>query len=146
LSKAIRLITRGTFSHTALVMVLDGELMIVDSQYDGTRIRCIDEWNLTYGYEVVITRPSKEVQLKLHEISLIKKVKPYLNTKYGYVDLLRHILLNYTGIWIGSKREDKNLVCSEFVLNIYGAKNAYRSNPQDAYVWCLENDFVILEP
>ena len=124
---------------------MHGETFIVDSQYDGTRLRCIDEWNDDYNYRVTITRGQHEIQKHLHEISLIKRVKPYLNTKYGYVDLLRHVFMYYTGVWLGGKRQDRHLTCSEFVMRLFGVEDAYKMSPQDCYVWCLENGFVIFD-
>ena len=146
LSRIIRFFTRSKkTSHTALVVVLEGETFIVDSQYDGTRLRCIDEWNKDYNYRVVITRPQGEKRSVLENSPLIRQVKPYLNTKYGYFDLIRHVVMYYTGIWLGGKRQDRHLTCSEFVMRLFGVKDAYKMSPMDCYVWCLENGFVILK-
>ena len=135
LSKLIRYFTKGRYSHTALVISLEGILFIVDSQHDGTRIRTFEAWKNTYNYKYKISRPLDPKQ------KLLQEVKEYINTSYGYGDMLRHLFLSYTGIWLGSKRESKHLICSEFVMRIYGMKDAYRANPTDAYIWCLENDF-----
>jgi hypothetical protein len=103
-------------------------------------MRTFEEWTEKFSYDYIITRPT----IPHSEEILIRKVRPYLNTKYGYVDLIRHLIRAKFGIWLGSKREDKNIVCSEFVMRFYGMKNAYKATPMDAYVWCLENDFEII--
>ena len=143
ISKAISYVIKSKkCSHTALVVEFSGRKYIVDSQADGTRWRGFDEWNAEYRYHVIITRPPEAL---LVDKDLLEEIDIYLNAGYGYIDLLRHIVLNWFGVWIGSKRESKNLVCSEFVLRVFGYKEAYKSNPLDAYIWCLENEFKIIK-
>ena len=142
-SKAIRYVTKSKkSSHTAIVIEIFGILHIVDSQFDGTRIRTFKEWNSRYQYDVIITRPHENI---IDFIDLYSKIAPFLNSNYGYIDILRHLILNWFGIWLGTEREQKNLICSEFVLMVFGYKDAYKSNPEDAYIWCLENGFKIIK-
>lgn len=141
LSKAISYITKSKkTSHTAIVLTVLSRTYVVDSQWDGTRWQTFEDWNDKYNYDVIITRPPEHYYTN---IDLFSRVSDYLNVGYGYIDILRHLILNWFGIWIGSKREDKNLVCSEFVLRVFGYQEAYKSNPLDAYIWCLENGFKI---
>jgi len=140
MSKAIRYFTVSKISHTALVLKIYGNVFIVDSQADGTRIRTFEDWNSKYGYDIIITRGEK-----ISEEDLIDSIKPYLNSMYGYWDIFKHIIRTRFGVWIGSKREGKNLICSEFVLRVFGNKDAYKSDPEDAYIWFLENDFNVVK-
>lgn len=139
LSGIIKHVTNSVFSHTALVLEINGMIFICDSQKDGTRIRSISKWEKDHNYKYVVSRPINEPK------DLINKVEPYLNSRYGFIDLVRHLIYRYTKIWLGSRREDKNLVCSEFVMRVYGAKDAYKKTPQDAYTWCLFNDFILIK-
>jgi hypothetical protein len=141
LSKAIRFFTvSDKTSHTALVQKLHGNVFIVDSQADGTRLRTFEDWNEKYKYDVIITRGEK-----ISEEELLDAIQPYLNSMYGYWDIVKHIFRTRLGIWMGSKREDKYLICSEFVLRVFGNKDAYKSDPEDAYIWFLENGFKVVK-
>jgi len=145
ISRAIRFFTRSKFtSHTALVIELDGHKFIVDSQADGTRLRFVEEWIDKYQYEYKISRARDPKYIQILQKDLLTKIKPYLNLKYGYLDLFRGIFRHYTGIWIGGKRQDQNLTCSEFVMRVLGNKDAYKMNPYEVYVWCLENNFELI--
>lgn len=141
LSKAIRFLTLSDkTSHTALVQKIHGNVFIVDSQSDGTRLRTFEDWNTKYGYDVIITRGRK-----ISEEELLDSIKPYLNSMYGYWDIVKHLLRSRFGVWMGSKREDKYLVCSEFVMRVFGHPDAYKMNPEDAYIWFLENEFKVVK-
>jgi hypothetical protein len=141
LSKAIRFFTvSDKTSHTAIVLKIHGNVFIVDSQADGTRIREFDQWNEKYNYDVIITRKGK-----ISEEELIERVKVYLNSPYGFFDLLRHVIFYRLGVWLGSKREGKRLTCSEFVMSVFGGEEAYRFSPEDAYIWCLENGYKVVK-
>lgn len=141
LSKLIRRVTRSEkTSHTALCIELYGEIFIVDSQYDGTRIRTFEEWTNDYSYKYIVTRPP----VRISNANMLKGVSHYINTSYGYVDLVRHLIKSVTGVWLGGKREDDHLVCSEFVMRIYGNPEAYKTTPAEAYLWCLESGFKII--
>lgn len=143
ISKAIRFITRSKFtSHTAICVVLEGHKFIVDSQADGTHFRFAEEWMKKYNYEFKISRPFSDYYFDIVNNDFLSRIKPYLNSKYGYLDLVRHLILNYTGVWIGGRREEKHLTCSEFVMRVFGEENAYKMNPYDVYVWCLEREFL----
>lgn len=141
ISRLIKRVTRSKISHTALILEIDNELFVVDSQSDGTRIRFFDAWHNQYKYNLIATRPPQKYKPK----ELIGKIRPYLNKKYGYIDLIRHFILANSGIWIGSKREDKNLICSEFVMRVYGVQDAYKMTPKDVYIWSMENNHKVIE-
>ena len=133
LSRTIRFITRSkNVSHKALVLELEGQLFIVDSQWDGTRIRPFGQWNDKYGYSYTISR-------KTHLMpNLLQEVIPHLNVAYDYGSIFKHIIYKFIGIWIKGKREEDFLTCSEFIARLLKKKDAYKTSPADLYLWLLQ--------
>jgi hypothetical protein len=143
LSKIIRRSTQSDkVSHTALFILIEGHPFIIDSQWDGTRMRSLEEWNRTYNYDVIITRSNSWNPTSKE---LIKQIKPYLNKAYGYWDLVKHWVYGKTGWWMKGKREEQFLTCSEFVSRLRNKKDAYKTNPFKLYVWLLEKGDDIIE-
>ena len=141
-------ITGKEITHTAIHVELIGVKFVIDSQIDGTRLRSFKKWTKKYKYSYIVTRPKNGVD----QYSMMQQVEIYLNSKYGFIDLLRHLFKwatrwctkSGTGIWLGSRRSEKNLTCSEFVMRIFGNPEAYRSSPVDAFKWCLDNGHKIV--
>lgn len=137
----IKDVTETYISHTALYIEIYGIGFIIDSQWDGTRFRSFKDWQNKYNYSYHVSR---RIGL-IDQEDLTEKVQKYVNRMYGFVDLIRHLIMRYFNVWLGSKREDKNLVCSEFVMRIFGNKDAYKATPKDALKWCKENGFKIVD-
>ena len=135
----IKEVTETYISHTALYVEIYGVGFIIDSQWDGTRMRSFEAWKKKYKYSYHITR---RIDV-LDQEDVMKKVSLYINHMYGFIDLIRHLILRYFKVWLGSKREGKNLVCSEFVMRIFGNENAYKATPKDALKWCIDNGFKV---
>lgn len=139
LSKAIRFFTTSTrTSHTAIVVKLHGQPWIVDSQAIGTFLRPYDAWINKYKYEYIITRGPR-----ITEEDLLKEIEPFVGSPYGYLDIIKQALRFRFGIKFKNKN-DKNLTCSEFFLKMKKVKGAYKGTPEDAYLWCLENNYRII--
>lgn len=140
-SSIIKRVTRSEISHTALVWVVRGVPFVVDSQFDGTRVRTFDSWIKKYNYSFQVSRRTEP----LDQRDFVRKMAPFINSKYGFFDLIRHLIFNFFGVWIGVKREDKNLICSEFVMRVFDVPDSYRMNPNDVYQWTLKNkEFILL--
>ena len=58
--------------------------------------------------------------------------------------MAKKITRSGTGFWIGKKRSDKNLTCSEFAMRVFGNLDAYKASPRDAFEWCMNNDFELI--
>jgi hypothetical protein len=142
-------ITGKRITHTALFINIFNVPFIIDSQADGTRLRSYKKWRERYGYDYLITR---KISCDTKSEYLMSQVETYINAKYGVWDLFRHLIRRWTkkitksgnGIWLGAKRSDKNLTCSEFVMRVFGNLDAYKASPRDAFEWCMSNEFELI--
>lgn len=144
LSRLIRKETHSKFSHTAMFLRIDGNPYILDAQSDGIHLRPFDRWIEEYNYNFVVTRFASA---SLDSLQYRKVGMSYLDTKYGYVDLLRHWIYRNTRIWLGIDKEYKKLVCSELRMlihdNFFNVDERIESmSPGDVYTWEMNNGFV----
>ena len=142
--------TGESITHTAIFLSIFSVSFVIDSQSDGTRLRSYSKWIERYGYEYTTTRA---VSNSINNKELMEKVSIYINSRYGFFDLIRHLIKNWTkkisksgtGLWIGRRRSDKNLTCSEFVMRVFGNLDAYKATPRDAFEWCISKGHKIVK-
>lgn len=140
----IKKITKSKFSHTALFIRIDGEPFIIDSQADGTQLRHFDKWMAKYEYNFIVMRFTASIYpAKTHRQAALR----YVGVKYGYADLLRHLLYRKTGLWLGLDKEHKRMVCSEYRMKVHDEffdtedLRIEKMSPKDVFEWERERGF-----
>ena len=141
LGKAIRLASRGKFNHTAIVIIIDGEIFIAEAQNNGVNLKTFDNWQLKYNYDYVVSRylfGSKEWGKAFRKRALSKIGV----TGYDYVSLfVWQPVLQITGKWLGRKGEkaEKRMYCSEFAPYTHNVIDGFKMSPQAFYEYCKDS-------
>lgn len=133
LSKLIMFFTSSKFSHSALVVETWGQLYVVDAQKNGVNPRPLLDWIKHYNYDVKVSVPIVEFDVKAFSIKCFSKVG---FTPYDFVSFLvyqPYYLI--TGKWVGKTNENANgsMYCSEFVGWIHQSPNYWELSPKDIF-------------
>lgn len=143
LGRIIKRSTKGRVTHSALAIVRNGRIVIFDSQKDGSNFKRYELWMEKFNYKftahmIPCVDPEKVFDAMLD----------YANYPYGKLDLVRHWLYNWSGIWLGIDKEHKKLICSESTLvvirdlgilksfHLPNNKPIHKANPDDVLTFC----------
>lgn len=143
-SKMIMKSTKSKFSHTAIVLVVWGQVYIIDAQSNGVTPKPFEEWQKKYKYTIEVRR----APFPIDEQAFYKKAMSKSGlTAYDWEGLLiKQPWKLITGSWRhkGEKEDDK-MYCSEFGAWCFDVVESYRMSPQDFYVWQLKNKFLKID-
>jgi len=144
LSRLIRFATRSQFSHTAMIVIMNDQIFVADSQADGTNLRTYQNWMNKYQYEFIVSR---EIDLPYDEmISALRddRLKSIVGvTGYDFLSLFwyqpRYII---SGKWRGKRKDEAKdrMFCSEFVAYVIGMPNWWKASPQALFNYIDTND------
>ena len=135
IGKGIRKVTSSRYNHVAIVLVIDGEVFIVDAQSRGVFPLPYENWMLLNGYEYEVMRYKYTSQTwgKIFRQRVLSKTGI---TGYDFLFLfLWYPLYLLTGKWYGSSEEksEKRNVCSELAGWAYKIPEYWKLSPQDLY-------------
>lgn len=153
LSKAISIITKGSFSHTGTFLVLGGIVFVVDAQKDGFNPRLFEEWTDEYGYEYVVYRAPNSNPSEKQD-----KILALCGTDYDLEGLLirqpRKYWIRFTNRfrklfrkplkaeWIHKgEAEGFKMTCSEAIMRIEGAEGWESMSPQEAFEYQMSHGY-----
>ena len=143
-SKGIMIATKSKYSHTAIVLVVWGEIYVIDAQSNGVSPKPFLEWQKKYKYTYEVRR----APFLIDEQAFYKKAMSKSGlTAYDWEGLLiKQPWKLITGKWRnkGEKEDDKQY-CSEYAAWCYGVIESYRMSPQDFYEWQIRKKFLIIE-
>lgn len=142
LSKLIRKISGGKYSHTATVVVAYGQVLIVEAQNRGVNIMPYDAWQDKYNYQYDVSRQVKYINRTKHARRSFKHAGV---AKYDYGMLLwdypRYVL---TGKWRGDNEiettAEKRFTCSTYVGWLFRIPKWWTLSPQQIFEHCVESD------
>ena len=133
LGRAIRSFTSGEVNHTAVAIVVDGFLLIVDAQKDGVFPRSYHHWIKEYNYDFVVTRSP----YLINEEVFRPRVLSQCGSPYDKELLLKDHALNELRKKFGKQavidikfRGNGKFVCSELAMWSHGEPNAHEFTPQ----------------
>jgi len=136
LAKLIKFFTKSKINHTALVLNIYGELMILDSQIKGTNIKPLKDWVKKYKYKYIISRPNKFTKAqKKRAVSIVG------HTPYDFASLIFQAWYQITGKWIGKTYEEakKRMYCSEAISFIFQFSKWWKRSPNDVFEYTQEH-------
>ena len=140
LSRLILKFTKGQFSHTAIVIIEEGELKIVGAQNNGVSKRKYKQWKKEFNYNYTVSRPIYKGFSKSEIQKRILSKTDVIGYDYFSLIVLQPIFL-LTGKWLGNKkRAEKRFYCSEFVGWVYDLPKWYELNPQGLYKFVKNSD------
>ena len=139
LSRTIRRVTGGGISHTAIVIKLNGTVVIADAQANGVNLRSLQEWQKKYNYEYTIHRRLDRSAEWLNSIDnrVMQKIGV---TPYDFAGLIHQLVYNVCGWWVGRRKEkaEARMYCSEFIAWVLQIDRYWKLSPAQLYE-VLEN-------
>lgn len=135
LSKLIRKVSKGRYSHTATVVISYGQVLIVESQRRGVNIIPYDAWQNKYNYQYDVARP---IRLNHNVKHARRAFKPAGIAKYDIGMLIwdypRYVL---TGRWRGDNEvestAENRFTCSTYIGWLFKMPNWWKLSPQQVY-------------
>lgn len=144
LGKAIRTFTNGEFNHTAVALVVDGFLLVVDAQKDGVFPRSYYHWIREYNYDFVVQRSP----FLINEQTFRPRALSQCGTPYDKKLLLVEHSVNELRKKYGKDavvdieyKGNGKFVCSEYALWCHSVRNAHEYTPQMVKEYCDRNDW-----
>lgn len=139
ISRAIRWMTKSTWSHTASFAVIEGFDCIIEAQRNGVNIKTYDNWVKEYGYIFEVYRnPDMGSERAFVNRSLQKAGV----TGYDLISfLIRHPWKIITGSWrkMPIEEEAEEMVCSEFNSWQHRIKGWWQTTPDELHKYMVEN-------
>lgn len=135
LGRCIKFLTRSKINHSALVIKIDDEVFICDSQKNGTNLKTLENWVKAYNYDYKIHRykfnnPIWGRKIRIRALSKIGV------TGYDFTSLVFwQPLYLLTGKWFGRTKEkaEKRMYCSEFVAWVHSIGFWWEENPDSLF-------------
>ena len=133
----IRFFTKSTVSHTAMIVDVWGEKMVIENDNGKTQLISFSNW--AKDSEVIVTRDSSLTDTDKRLLCVIA-INELGNTGYDYEAIPHHIIYAFSGIWIGRTGENakSKKVCSELIAYLYDSVKKYypewyKTVPRDIY-------------
>jgi len=144
LAKMIKAVSKSKYSHTAQVIKVHGQILVVEAQREGVNVINFETWKAKYNYTYLTVRPDDTIvehYAKFARRALSKTGLKNYDIKALFFDFPLYI---YTGTWRGPKTEDEALKegkwnCSTYTAWIYGFKKWWQFSPQDVFESCKES-------
>jgi len=143
LSKLIKFFTQSEYTHTAIVVVLEKEICVVEMQNKGCEIKTFDNWKRKYNYEYVVSYSSVRPP-SARKIMSKSGVMGYDFELFIIKYPIRLILGRILGREFKVKRsenEDEKMICSEFVAWCYGWGDTQSFTPKKVYEKCFSESW-----
>ncbi len=153
LPTAIKLVSKGKFSHSAHFRIKQGKLFVVDAQKDGYNPKPFSDWYNQFKYSFIVLSPINPFDdVQLNNMDLIEYL--LLGKEYDFESLLlkhprkeilktlEHITGKEYDVWKEESQEEsmKRLYCSEAEALIYSRPNA-QVNPTELFNDLSSNGF-----
>lgn len=139
ISRLIKMVIGGEYSHTALFIEIWGQPFIVEAQKNGVNLKHFDAWTKKYNYSFSVSRFTGYPKISDEIISLralsVAGVTPYDFESF----LFRKPKEILTKKWNSRKNESKKMFCSEYVAWVYQFDNDEKMTPQQLYAYCLKD-------
>lgn len=118
ISAFIRLFTKSWCSHTAMIVDVWGEKMVIENDNSDTRLISFENWaNDSY---IVISRDNTLTDQDKRFMCVLA-INELGSTGYDYESIPSHLIYSVSGVWIGRTGENSKSkkVCSELIAFLY---------------------------
>lgn len=148
LGKTIMKATGGEFSHTAVIVEINGILYVFDAQLKGCKPMLLKHWIDKWGYDFRVFRNPNP---KASDIDLSNWYLQFSGVDYdvkGFsVGIIKSFLVNsklrflVSDKTMNEKYRNNGLFwCSELTMKFY-VKDAHEYTPQKVYEWIKKNNW-----
>ena len=147
-AKTILKSTGGKFSHTAVVVEINGILYVFDAQLKGCKPMLLDNWIRKWEYEFRVFRNPNP---KISDVALSNWYLQFSGVDYdvkGFsVGIVKSFLINSKLSFLVSnktmheKYKNNGLFwCSELTMKLY-VEDAHQYTPQNVFDWVQKNNW-----
>jgi len=134
ISKAIMTVTRGKWSHAAIVAQTWGELGVIEAQKNGVNFKIWQTWRNAWNYDYVVFRytlPFDEKELMLRAFSVVGE------TKYDWFTFFRRAFGRRKQR--NESKENKRFICSEYCAFVWDIPCRHDITPTELYNYLKSN-------
>ena len=139
ISKGIMLVTRGTWTHTALYAETWGQPGIIEAQRNGVNFKLWDVWREKWGYKYIVYRHRSLFDEK--EL-MLKAFSKCGETKYDFWKFLVRIPRKlFFDKWEDKgEKEDDKMICSEYTGWVWDLQGWQKMTPSEQQIYLEKND------
>jgi hypothetical protein len=146
-SKLIKLFTRSSITHTAIVVIINGKICVLEMQRNGCELKTFENWQKEFNYKFIATRnPNNKITDS--DILAMSGIKGYDFKSFIIKQPIKIIKSIITGKNITLKRdknEDERFICSELIAYLNKWENPQNYTPIDIYNRCIVNKHEVLK-
>ncbi len=124
LSLIIRIVIWFKYNHVAIKLTEDGIDYVVESRSSGVFKSTFDNW--------IKHRPNKRWEEGKNLVIEIRDINIRLGNKYNIPSLFDQLVYQSFGIWLGSKKDNKEN-CAQLLSDIIHRDKAYLDTPKSLY-------------
>lgn len=138
ISKGIMIVTRGTWSHTALYAETWNQAGVIEAQSNGVNFKLWDVWRRKWGYTYKVYRHRSTFDEK--EL-MIKAFSKCGETKYDFWKFIFRIPRKLVfGKWKDKgEKEDDKMICSAFTGWVWNLPNWQSMTPDEQEDYLSKN-------
>ena len=134
ISKAIMKVTKGSWSHAAIVAETWDKLGVIEAQSNGVNFKLWDVWTSKWGYTYEVFRFQNE--FNKHDL-MMRAFAKCGETKYDWFTFFRRAFGNRKER--SAHKENKRQICSEFVAYVWRIPEGYDITPEELFVFLEKN-------
>lgn len=134
LSRIIRRITKGDWSHTALFAESWGQGGVIEAQNNGVNWKLWTTWQNKWKYDFIAFRKVGDVDT---QSIMFKAFEKCGETKYDFWTFIRRAFGNRKKR--SDKKENSKFICSEFTAYVHDIPHGYDMTPQEQYYFLNES-------
>ena len=134
ISKGIMLITKGKWSHAAIVAETWGKQGVIEAQSNGVNFKLWDVWVNKWGYKYEVFRNVSEFDKKALMLIAFDKCG---ETKYDWFTFFRRAFGNRKQR--SNDKENKRYICSEFVAYVWDIPQGYDITPDELHKYLTQS-------
>lgn len=151
ISRLIKFFTKSKVSHTANVLLIEGQIYIIDAQKEGIVLNSFKAWKKKYSYTYIIYRRNDVTDDEIWQKSFTKRALSQSGVKYDYellfiehsLELIKDKYFAFNNSDVDRRFENNGkFVCSEFTMWLHKVPYAYKFTPQMVYEY-VKNSFNI---
>jgi hypothetical protein len=147
-SKLIKLFTNSSITHTAIIVIINGKICVLEMQKNGCELKTFENWKKEFNYKFIATRnPNNKITDS--EILSMSGVKGYDFKSFIIkqpIKIIKSFITRKNIILKRDKNEDERFICSELIAFLCGWENPQNYTPIDVYNRCLsENNLIVCQ-
>jgi len=136
ISRAIMRVTKGTWSHSAIVVECWGEPCIAEAQRRGVNLKDFKTWVDSWGYEYEVFRYKGDFSPKQISVKALAKCG---ETKYDlktfFLRIPFRLLFKKHRVKRSQQKQNEKFICSEFTSYVWNIKikGTHEITPQEQF-------------